>query len=792
MTDDLFNIEINGRPCTAKPGTMIIEVADEAGILIPRFCYHKKLSVAANCRMCLVEVEKAPKPLPACATPVMDGMKISTKSPYAIQAQKSVMEFLLINHPLDCPICDQGGECELQDVAMGYGRGLSRFNERKRVIKDKNLGSLIATDMTRCIHCTRCVRFGEEIAGLPELGSTGRGEDLQIGTFIERNLDSELSGNVIDVCPVGALTSKPFRFRARAWEINQHDTISPHDGVGSNLHVHVKDAKVVRVVPRENDAINEVWISDRDRFSYEALYCEERLTIPQVKRDGQWVESDWETALGAAAQGLKKVRDTHGPNELAALCSPSATVEEAYLLQKLMRSLGSGNIDHRLRQCDQRDQVEAPLAPWLGQSLVSLEGNDVTLLVGCDARREQPMVNHRLRKSVIAGGSVLSLNPFGFDFNYEVALSVVSSPDGMLTDLAGIAKALSDKTLADQTSSLALLRDIEVSDTHKSIASQLSEAPNSTILLGAIAASHPHASVLRLLAGLIAEASSSRIGHLHDGANATGAWIAGAVPHRGPGGVPAQTAGRGITQLMDEGVRAWVSLGVEPEADCYNSGAALTAFENAEFCVSLTAYDSAQLRDYADVILPIAGFAENEGSVVNHEGRWQSFCAAVPPLGEARLAWKVLRVLANVLGADGFDYVQSSEIRDEVKGSIGEELPSSLGAWKQIDGLPSPGDGLRRIGDVPIYAIDATVRRATALQATSHAVEAMIGVNPSLADRLGLGNGDRATARQDGSEVVLAVSIDTRVPDECVRLPAGLRGSTRLGASFGRIEIEKI
>ena len=448
MTDDLVNIEINGKRCKAKPGSMIIEVADEAGILIPRFCYHKKLSVAANCRMCLVEVEKAPKPMPACATPVMDGMIVSTKSPYAVQAQKSVMEFLLINHPLDCPICDQGGECELQDVAMGYGRDLSRFNERKRVIKDKNLGSLIATDMTRCIHCTRCVRFGDEIAGLPELGSTGRGEDLQIGTFIERNLDSELSGNVIDVCPVGALTSKPFRFRARAWEITQRDSVSPHDGVGSNLHVHIKDGKVVRVVPRENDAINEAWISDRDRFSYEGLYSDERLSAPQLKQDGQWLEVDWETALGAAAQGLRQILDAHGAEQLAALCSPSATVEEAYLLQKLMRSLGSGNVDHRLRQCDDNDRSETPLAPWLGQSLISLEASDVTLLVGCDARREQPMVNHRLRKSVLAGGSVLALNPVDFEFNYALAATIVSSPAEMVKELAGVAKALGKKTSA--------------------------------------------------------------------------------------------------------------------------------------------------------------------------------------------------------------------------------------------------------------------------------------------------------------------------------------------------------
>ena len=481
MTDDLLDIEINGKPCKAKPGAMIIEVADEAGILIPRFCYHKKLSIAANCRMCLIEVEKAPKPLPACATPVMDGMKVSTKSPYAMQAQKSVMEFLLINHPLDCPICDQGGECELQDVAMGYGRDLSRFNERKRVVKDQDLGPLIATDMTRCIHCTRCVRFGDEIAGLPELGSTGRSEDLKIGTFIEQNMESELSGNVIDVCPVGALTSKPFRFRARAWEINQRDTISPHDGVGSNLHVHIKQGKVVRVVPRENDAINEAWISDRDRFSYEGLYSEERLDAPQLKRDGKWHQVDWETALGAAAEGLRKVSEAHGAAQLAAICSPSSTLEETYLLQKLMRSLGSGNVDHRLRQHDVSDQDEMPLAPWLGQSLASLESNDVTLLVGCDVRREQPMINHRLRKSVLAGGKVIAVNPVNFEFNYELDAVIVTSPAGMVQELAALAKAAGKK----RSSLSKLLADIEPSDNHENIAKRMKTAGNCSVILGA-------------------------------------------------------------------------------------------------------------------------------------------------------------------------------------------------------------------------------------------------------------------------------------------------------------------
>ena len=787
MTDDLLDIEINGKPCKAKPGAMIIEVADEAGILIPRFCYHKKLSVAANCRMCLVEVEKAPKPLPACATPVMDGMKVSTKSPYAMQAQKSVMEFLLINHPLDCPICDQGGECELQDVAMGYGRDLSRFNERKRVVEDQDLGPLIATDMTRCIHCTRCVRFGDEIAGLPELGSTGRSEDLKIGTFIEQNMESELSGNVIDVCPVGALTSKPFRFRARAWEINQRDTVSPHDGVGSNLHVHIKQGKVVRVVPRENDAINEAWISDRDRFSYEGLYSDERLDAPQLKRDGKWHQVDWETALDAVAEGLRKVSEDHGAAQLAAICSPSSTLEEMYLLQKLMRSLGSGNVDHRLRQHDVSDQDEMPLAPWLGQSLASLESNDVTLLVGCDVRREQPMINHRLRKSVLAGGRVIAVNPVDFEFNYELDAVMVTSPAGMIQELAALAKAVGKK----RSPLSKLLADIEPSDRHGNIAERMKTAGNCSVILGAIAAAHPNAAVLRSLAGYIADATGSPLGFLNEGANSAGACLAGALPHRGPGGVKATVEGLSVSELMGKRPKAWLSLGVEPELDCYDSAGALNAVKSAEFCVSLTSYDSSNLRDYADVMLPIAPFAENEGTLVNHEGRWQSFEAAVPVQGEARPAWKILRVIANGLDAPEFDYVEVGEIRDEVKATVSEELPTSAGGWKKLDELPVAGEGLERIGDVPIYAIDATVRRASSLQATSHGADAAIIINSELAGQLGLTDGDQAKARQNGSDVTLTVAVDDRIPAGCVRVPAGLPGSCGLGVSFGSIEIEK-
>jgi len=487
MRDDRVTIEINGRSFEAAKGDMVIQVADEAGIDIPRFCYHKKLSIAANCRMCLVEVEKAPKPLPACATPVMDGMKVFTDSPLALRAQRSVMEFLLINHPLDCPICDQGGECELQDVAMGYGRGVSRFVERKRVVADKNIGPLIATDMTRCIHCTRCVRFGEEIGGMPELGATGRGEHMEIGTFIERALVSEMSGNVIDLCPVGALTSKPFRFRARAWEMRQRDAIAPHDAVGSNIHVHVHGNRIMRVVPRENETINEVWISDRDRFSYEGLYHEDRLTEPMLKRDGEWRAVDWETALDAAVEGLKGVRSRHGAGRIGALLSASATLEELYLAQKLARGIGSANIDHRLREVDVSDQDDAPSYPWLGIPIDALERLEAVLLVGAYPRKEHPIINHRLRKATLAGADVMVLGPPTPGHNYQVAEAIDVGPTGMQAALAGIAAALGNASAAE---------GVEVADVHRRVAERLRNAERSALLVGPTVAMHPQAARL--------------------------------------------------------------------------------------------------------------------------------------------------------------------------------------------------------------------------------------------------------------------------------------------------------
>jgi NADH-quinone oxidoreductase subunit G len=772
-----ITIEVDGRKLAARPGQMLIEVTDAAGINIPRFCYHKKLSVAANCRMCLVEVEKAPKPLPACATPVADGMKVYTRSPLAREAQQGTMEFLLINHPLDCPICDQGGECELQDVAMGYGGDVSRFTERKRVVKDEDIGALIATDMTRCIHCTRCVRFGGEIAGLRELGATGRGEHMRIGVFVEHAVASELSGNVIDLCPVGALTSKPYRYTARAWELLQRDSVAAHDAVGSNLHLHVRRNQVMRVVPRENEAINETWISDRDRFSYQGLYTEDRLGQPLLRSNGRLQPVDWQQALQATAKLLKDAP----AQQLGALVSPNATLEEMYLLQALLRGLGSANIDHRLRQSDFRNAAADPPLPWLGSSLADLERNGATLLVGCWLRKEQPLINHRLRKSVLAGGSVMAINPVAYDFNYDLDVDIVATPSGILSELAGVAAALGADTLG-----LAVTPDAA----HQAIADALRSAQQGSVLLGAGALAHPDFTLLRALADGIAAAAGVSIGYLTEGANAAGAWLAGAVPHRGPGGAVV-AAGLDTAAMLAQPLHTYVLLGCEPDFDLANPAAAQTVLGGAQL-VALATHLSPALQAHADVVLPIAAFAETSGTFVNLQGDRQSFAGAVSPVGEARPAWKVLRVLGNLVDLAGFDYVSSEEVRDALLAACAAQQPDNqLGAASAGTPQLQPAEGLERIGGTPIYAVDPLVRRARALQSTPDAWRAGLRLNAAVAASFALSGGGTATLRQGDAASTLPVVVDERVPDGCVWLPTGVPGSESLGAAFGHVSLEK-
>ena len=786
MSDDQVNIEINGTPLKANKGAMLIEVADQAGIRIPRFCYHSKLSVAANCRMCLVEVEKAPKPLPACATPVMDGMKVFTKSPRALAAQQATMEFLLINHPLDCPICDQGGECELQDVAMGYGGDISRYTENKRVVFDKSLGSLIATDMTRCIHCTRCVRFGQELAGLREMGATGRGEHTKIGTYIEQAVDSEMSGNIIDLCPVGALTAKPSRYSARAWEIMQHATIAAHDCMGSNMSLHTFRGKVTRAVPRENEQINECWLSDRDRFSYEGLNCSSRLTVPMIKVNGEWNETDWDTALEITAKGLQSAATDTG-----LLVSPNATLEEMSLVRQITEGLGSKNLDHRLRQSDFRDQDCAPVYPGLGQSIESLEMLDAALVIGSNVRKEQPIAAHRLRKASMRGAKLMFINTRDFDFHFHVEEKIISPPETIVKALAGIAKSAVDVASVDVPAPCKhILANVESNDSQLAIAEHLKAAGKATVLLGTQSQMMPYLTEIRALAQLIATATGASFGYLTDGANTTGAWLAGIVPHRTAPAVSAESSGLNVQEMMTQGIKAAVLLGFEPEFDMADPVQATTALKNTDFVVSLTAYVSDSMKDYANVLLPISPYSETSGSYINVEGSLQSFKGVSKPVGDSRPAWKVLRVLGNLLNLNGFAYVSSEEVLAEELARIGDVEMNNFVACDQEIKLPVTVEGLTRIGSVLTYHEDVVVRRAKALQKTRDASEAQARIHPSLANRLGLIDAKKILVSQNGDGVSMSFSLDEGIPDHCVWVPLASTDSTLLGPLFSSVQVE--
>jgi NADH-quinone oxidoreductase subunit G len=794
MPDEKITIEIDGQTLTANKGQMLIEVTDANDIYVPRFCYHNKLTIAANCRMCLVEVEKAPKSLPACATPVMDGMKVKTRSKAAIDAQKSVMEFLLINHPLDCPICDQGGECELQDLAMGYGEGVSRYQEKKRVVKDKNIGPLIQTDLTRCIHCTRCVRFGEEIAGLREMGATGRGENMQIGTYIEKSVSSEMSGNIIDLCPVGALTSKPFRYSARTWELVQKDAIAAHDSVGSNIHIHVKGNEVKRVVPAHNEDINEVWLSDRDRFSYEAIYSDERLQTPMIKEAGSWHEVDWETALDVVKNNLQALVADNNLKQLGAIASPSSTLEELYLLQKLIRAIGSNNIDSRLKQSDFSDQDVVASFPYLGQSISEFDTLQSALLIGSNVRKDQPIINHRLRKAVIHGASVMVLNPVDYDFNYPIAEKSIVSPGMMPMELASILKVLVEET--EETFEQGVKQSIDkavVNDSHKRIANNLLDEDNAIVLLGNLATAHPQFSLLRSLAGLIAKFSESKLGYLSENANSSGAWLAGTIPHRLAGGNPGSKAGMNTQQMLQAKLKAYVLMGVEPELDCWDSRLAQDAMKDAKFVVSLTAYRSEQMNEYADVLLPISVFTETSGTYINNEGANQSFAGVVSPLAEARPAWKVLRVLGNCFELDGFNYQSSSDVLDEAMQAIGDIKTDNMNKWQTPSTLKthSKSKKLQRITETPMNMIDAICRRAVSLQKTKDISDGAIHINSALANKKKLTNNDQAKVEQGQNSVTLKVIVDDRIADDCVLIQSAHPDQIELGAAFADISIEK-
>jgi NADH-quinone oxidoreductase subunit G len=718
--EEFVNMEIDGVPVKARKGDMIIRVTDANHAYVPRFCYHEKLTVAANCRMCLVEVEKAPKPLPACATPVTEGMKVFTKSPKAIGAQRAVMEFLLINHPLDCPICDQGGECELQDLAVGFGRDLSRYHERKRSVQDENLGPLIATDMTRCIQCTRCVRFTQEIAGYQELGMIGRGENVKVRTYIEQTVHHEMSGNVIDLCPVGALVSKPYRFSARAWEMMSHPLVSPHDGVGTNLFGHVLRGRIMRVIPRENETINETWIPDRDRFSYEGVYSPDRIQKPMIRKGSEWVETDWETALTKVIEGLKP-----RAAELGVLASSTSTLEELYLLGRLTRGLGSANIDHRLRQRDFRDQDADPVHPNLGMRVVDVDSLNSLLVIGANLRREVPILAHRVRKAALKGAKVISMTPVAADYLFPVAVKMVSTPAHQVDDLAAILSVAAQgagKSVPEHLASF--VQQAKVNDTHRAAAEALVAGEKRAIWLGSLALRHPAYADIRALAAAIADVTGASFGVLAEGGNAAGAFLAGAVPHREAGGKAAARTGLNALEMVQKTLKAYVLFGgVEPWVDSIATDASRN-IGKAEFVVAITPFANDQLREIAHVLLPMGTYVETSGTYVNLEGNWQSQSGAAQPFAEARPGWKILRVLGTLANISGFEYQSSEDVREELRKSCTEvaaigaaSAGSSATAYKgthRVTGAAAGADVL----DLSMYHIDALVRRAPSLQKT--------------------------------------------------------------------------
>jgi NADH-quinone oxidoreductase subunit G len=771
----MVEIELDGKKVEVPPGSMVMDAANKLGTYIPHFCYHKKLSIAANCRMCLVEVEKAPKPLPACATPVSPGMIVRTHSDKAVQAQKSVMEFLLINHPLDCPICDQGGECQLQDLAVGYGKGESRYQEEKRVVAPKEAGPLISMEeMTRCIQCTRCVRFGQEVAGVMEFGMLGRGEHSEITTFVGKTVDSEVSGNMIDLCPVGALTSKPFRYTARSWELSRRKSVAPHDSLGSNLIVQVKGGKVMRVLPLENEAINECWLSDKDRFSYEALDNADRLTTPLIKQGGQWQETDWQTALEYVAHGLRNIRHEHGADAIAALATGQATLEELALLKKLMHAFGTENVESRLRQGDYA--LDGQVTPWLGMPIAELSTLKRVFVIGSFLRKDHPLAATRLRAAVKGGAKLSILHGTDEENLIPTANKMIVAPSDWLAALSEVVAAVA---AAKGVAAPAGFENIAPTDVAKAIAASLITEENlpAAVLLGNSVGHHPQASKLHAAAQWIAAQTGARFGYFVEAANTVGGYLVGA------------TTGK---NLFAEPKKAYVLLGAEPALDAANPQQALAALDAAEMVVALSPFKHG--FEYADVLLPVSPFSETSGTFVNCEGRAQSFNGTVKPLGETRPAWKVLRVLGNLLGLSGFDYDNSEAIRDEVLGKGVTDVSGKLNNLaKDAPSAASYGSAgaLERVTDVPIYFADAIARRSEPLQRTADANAPLVTLPLALADKLGVKAGDSVKLTQGAGSAVLVAGIDAKLPANAVRVAAAHPATASLGAMFGPINVEK-
>ncbi|MGB8635437.1 MAG: NADH-quinone oxidoreductase subunit NuoG [Rhodanobacteraceae bacterium] len=768
-------IEIDGRSLEAPKGSMIIQAADKANIPIPRFCYHPKLAIAANCRMCLVEVEMGGKPMgkpaPACATPVADGMVVRTRSDKALKAQRNVMEFLLINHPLDCPICDQGGECELQDLSLGYGRSISRFTERKRSVADENIGPLIATYMTRCIQCTRCVRVMSEIAGTHELGGMDRGEHLEIGTYIGKSIESELGGNIIDVCPVGALTDKVFQFKARAWELIARKSIGYHDAQGSNLWLHTRRGDILRAVPRDNDDINECWLSDRDRYSHQGLNADDRARRPMLKRDGEWQDVDWQTALDAVVAGLKAA----GGQDLGMLVHPASTCEEGLLLKRLAAGLGCSSMDHRLRQLD----PAAAAATVFEMPLATVQDAGASLLLGSYPRHEMPLFNHRLRQSVLKGGKVFVANPLAQDFNYPLAGSFIAPPQALLDEMLVLARAASELGDKPQTDSALAeaMASVEVSDAARTAVTALRDADKSLVVFGHLAAMHPQASWLRAAARLIADATGSAVDEIPLGANAIGLSQVGLLPGEG---------GRDARAMQLEPPKVMILFGAEPPHDFADGSLINDALDKADFVVAFNAFAGEALKNAADVILPIAPLPETPATLVNVDGKAQRVEAAVPATGEVREGWKILRALGRQLGLEGFDLEDMASLDAEVDQALAGTHAIQRTSLAERPGLPSTG--LTRMDSIPIYRGDAVLRRAKALNEhpLTRPPEAVMAPADARAMQLEDGQRVRVTGGQ-----VLPLRVDARVPAGAVWIQSTHAATSKLVPMGATLSVDK-
>ena len=750
-----ITLSIDGREVDARAGEMLIAVADRAGVHIPRFCYHRKLSVAANCRMCLVEVAGARGPAPACATPAADGMEVQTRSAAARAAQRATMEFLLVNHPLDCPICDQGGECELQDLALEHGHGESRYAEARRVVPDPDLGPLVSTDMTRCIHCTRCVRFTEEIAGERELGAFGRGEAMKIGTYVHAALRSELSGCVIDLCPVGALNARPSRMRARAWELDRAPGLGEHDGVGSRLYHHTLRGRVVRSVPRDAEEINEAWLSDRDRFAYQAAEHPDRLRAPQALRNGRWCEIDWDEAFALAARLLA----ADAPK--AGLIHPSATLEECLLFERLLRGRGAGTVEHRLRQCDFRGGAQYPLMPGLGLKLAEIAELELVVLVGAFPRHDQPILGHRLRQAALGGAEVRALDLAPRPWNLPLAQERIAAPHAWLETLrqAGRGK----------------------------LGRRLERARRAAIWLGPLALAHPDAALLYAAARELAERTGAVLGTLPEGANAAGAWLAGCVAHRGPGG-EALPGGRDLETACATPGAVWVLHGLDPACDVHDPARMRAALAAARAVIGLTAFATPALREHCALLLPLATVGERGGHLLSLEGRWQAMTPAAAPPGEARPGAGLLADLAVAAGVE-LPWRGADELLRHAQ-SLADAGPAP-GAPYAGPARLGPG-GLLRAGGPSIYQQDPAVRHAHALQQTELAASPRLRAHPATLRAAGLDGAPRARLAQDGAELLLPLDADERMPEGCVHLPTGDPALAALGAAFGPVELRRV